>query len=93
MKMSKRELAVLSVMKTSPNKQWTIEELANYIYDGESRPHCWRGSVAASMRFLIVKTMHSRERVLRSSNLGRGNTATYFLDTNNTKKGFMLRAG
>lgn len=93
MKMSKRELAVLAIMRTKPNHQWTIEELAEYIYPiSAERPPCWRGSIAASMRFLGVKTMHGKERVMRSSNLGRGNTATYFLCARGNKNTFLLHA-
>ena len=56
----------------------SIEELAGLFYDGKTRPLGWRGSIASTMRTLIMRSIiFGLDEIHRTSRLGPASKATY----------------
>lgn len=76
---SDMETKIIAAMTLEQDKKWTISQLAQVAYKGRKRPPNWRGSIAAIMRILTMKTYHSDIEIRRSTPLGRGHIARYKL--------------
>lgn len=79
MKLGKMEQALYDYILKSRKKEISITELANHYYKTKSRPDTWRGSVAAVMRTLMLKSQVDKKlrRITRASRLGRSAMAVY----------------
>ena len=81
MKYSKMEQRILDAMKKQRSKVWEVEQIAEIAYEEKEWPTYWNSSIAAIMRNMMLKTMHSGDKITRTSDLGRGNTATYTIQS------------
>lgn len=86
MKLSKMEKRIVAAMTKKKSRVWSIEELAEIAYEEKVWPTYWNSSISAIMRGIMIKTMHSDKRIVRTSSLGRGNTATYTVETAEEEK-------
>lgn len=82
--LSKTELVIVNALEFEGPK--SLEQIADRIYEGRSRPKHWRSSVAAIMRYLRIKTMHWDRPVLRTSGIGCGRKAEYALGTSENRR-------
>lgn len=75
-KLTRKEQAIFEAMSADMDKEWTPEDIARAVY-GRSKPESWRHGLLATMRTLILKTDHSRIRIVRTTPLGRGHAALF----------------
>tara|TARA_Y100000310_G_C20649370_1_gene798509 strand:+ start:1297 stop:1554 length:258 start_codon:yes stop_codon:yes gene_type:complete len=72
------EQALYDYMARHIGKDVTIEELSKVFYEDRPRPPGWYGSVAATMRMLMLRvSKFGLKDIERTSRLGTASKATY----------------
>ena len=81
MNLSPMEKAIYDAILMDRSKLWTIDEIASVAYKQKERPVHWYGTLAATMRTLILKSRLLQIKIVRTSQLGRGGKAEYTCET------------
>jgi hypothetical protein len=76
--LNKSEQSLHDCLARCMGKDVTIDELAKVFYEDKPRPPGWYGSVAATMRMLMLRAhKFGLREIRRTSRLGTASKATY----------------
>lgn len=79
MKLSERERRIYSAMLSTPDKEWSPEDIAPIAWPNQLPLH-WRTRSIQIMRWVIAKTQMMDISIIKTSGSGRGQCARYGLE-------------
>jgi hypothetical protein len=78
LRFNKNEQEIISYFSRNLEQEITVDQLANHIYCGTTKPRCWRNSLLSRLRILRLKCESVGDlRISRTTRLGVSSKAKF----------------